>query len=128
MSRIVPGFTLHRPSHPRQPKLRAEGSSSRAKAPLRKGWERDILIDRSTGFSRRPRGAARVSHVFDRGLFSMMQSMRDNMKVIIWVTAIVFLVGFGILQLGGVLNPPSGSGPAGVIAKINGEPIRYEDF
>ena len=58
----------------------------------------------------------------------MMQSMRDNMKVIIWVTAIVFLVGFGILQLGGVLNPPSSSGPTGVIAKINGEPIRYDEF
>ena len=58
----------------------------------------------------------------------MMQSMRDNMKVIIWVTAIVFLVGFGILQLGGVLNPPAASGPAGVIAKVNGEPIRYEEF
>jgi len=58
----------------------------------------------------------------------MMQSMRDNMKVIIWVTAIVFLVGFGILQLGGVLNPPQGGGPAGVIAKINGEPIRYDEF
>src|SRR5205823_14352631 len=58
----------------------------------------------------------------------MMQSMRDNMKVIIWVTAIVFLVGFGILQLGGVLNPPSAAGPSGVIAKINGEPIRYQDF
>ena len=58
----------------------------------------------------------------------MMQSMRDNMKVIIWITAIVFLVGFGVLQLGGVLNPPSASGPAGVIAKVNGEPVRYEEF
>ncbi|HMI30595.1 MAG TPA: SurA N-terminal domain-containing protein, partial [Candidatus Limnocylindrales bacterium] len=58
----------------------------------------------------------------------MMQSMRDNMKVIIWATAIVFLVGFGVLQLGGVLNPPSAGGPAGVIAKINGEPVRYEEF
>jgi hypothetical protein len=58
----------------------------------------------------------------------MMQSMRDNMKVIIWATAIIFLVGFGVLQLGGVLNPPSAGGPAGVIAKINGEPIRYEEF
>ena len=58
----------------------------------------------------------------------MMQSMRDNMKVIIWATAIIFLVGFGVLQLGGVLNPPSGAGPAGVIAKINGEPVRYDEF
>ncbi len=58
----------------------------------------------------------------------MMQGMRENMKVIIWVTAIIFLVGFGVLQLGGVLNPPNASGPAGVIAKINGEPIRYEEF
>jgi parvulin-like peptidyl-prolyl isomerase len=58
----------------------------------------------------------------------MMQSMRDNMKVVIWVTAIVFLLGFGILQLGGVLNPPQGGGPAGVIAKINGEPVRYDEF
>lgn len=58
----------------------------------------------------------------------MMQQMRDNMKVIIWITAIVFLVGFGVLQLGGVLNPPNAAGPAGVIAKINGEPIRYEEF
>jgi hypothetical protein len=58
----------------------------------------------------------------------MMQSMRANMKVIIWITAIIFLVGFGVLQLGGVLNPPSASGPKGVIAKINGEPVRYEEF
>lgn len=58
----------------------------------------------------------------------MMQGMRENMKVIIWATAIIFLVGFGVLQLGGVLNPPSAGGPAGVIAKINGEPIRYEEF
>ncbi len=58
----------------------------------------------------------------------MMQQMRDNMKVIIWITAIVFLVGFGVLQLGGVLNPPNAGGPAGVIAKINGEPVRYEEF
>ena len=58
----------------------------------------------------------------------MMQSMRNNMKVIIWATAIIFLVGFGILQLGGVLNPPSAGGPAGVIAKINGQPVRYEEF
>jgi hypothetical protein len=58
----------------------------------------------------------------------MMQSMRDNMKVIIWITAIIFLVGFGVLQLGGVLNPPTAGGPAGVVAKINGEPIRYEEF
>jgi parvulin-like peptidyl-prolyl isomerase len=58
----------------------------------------------------------------------MMQQMRDNMKVIIWITAIVFLVGFGVLQLGGVLNPPNAAGPAGVIAKINGEPVRYEEF
>ncbi|TMQ62221.1 MAG: hypothetical protein E6K75_00170 [Candidatus Eisenbacteria bacterium] len=80
-------------------------------------------------FSRRPRGAAPVSYALDRGLNIMMQSMRDNMKVIIWATAIVFLVGFGVLQLGGVLNPPSGrGGPAGVIARINGEPVRYEEF
>ncbi len=58
----------------------------------------------------------------------MMQSMRDNMKVIIWLTAIIFLVGFGVLQLGGVLNPPNAAGPAGIIAKINGESIRYEEF
>ncbi|HZI89029.1 MAG TPA: SurA N-terminal domain-containing protein [Candidatus Polarisedimenticolia bacterium] len=58
----------------------------------------------------------------------MMQQMRDNMKVIIWVTAIVFLVGFGVLQLGGVLNPPTSSGPKGVIAKVNGEPVRYDEF
>ena len=58
----------------------------------------------------------------------MMQAMRDNMKVVIWATAIAFLVGFGVLQLGGVLNPPTHGGPAGVIAKINGEPVRYEEF
>ena len=58
----------------------------------------------------------------------MMQSMRDNMKLVIWITAIVFMVGFGILQLGGVLNEPSSQGPAGVVATINGEDIRYQDF
>jgi peptidyl-prolyl cis-trans isomerase D len=58
----------------------------------------------------------------------MMQSMRDNMKLVIWITAIVFLVGFGILQLGGVLNPPHSRGPNGVIATVNGMPIRYDEF
>ncbi len=58
----------------------------------------------------------------------MMQSMRDNMKLVIWITAIVFMVGFGILQLGGVLSQPQTHGPTGVIAEVNGEPIRYSDF
>jgi hypothetical protein len=59
----------------------------------------------------------------------MMQSLRDNMKLIIWITAIVFLVGFGILELGGVLGDnPSSRGPNGVIAEVNGEPIRVEEF
>jgi len=59
----------------------------------------------------------------------MMQSLRDNMKLIIWITAIVFLVGFGILELGGVVgNQADAQGPKGVIAKVNGEPIRFQDF
>ena len=59
----------------------------------------------------------------------MMQSLRENMKLIIWITAIVFLVGFGILELGGVVGQSTqGQGPKGVIAMINGEPIRYQDF
>jgi peptidyl-prolyl cis-trans isomerase D len=60
----------------------------------------------------------------------MMQSLRDNMKLIIWITAIVFLVGFGILQLGGVFGDQPGmhGGPRGVIAEINGEPVRLEEF
>jgi len=60
----------------------------------------------------------------------MMQSLRDNMKLIIWITAIVFLVGFGILQLGGVFGTQPGTqrGPSGVVAEINGEPIRYDEY
>jgi parvulin-like peptidyl-prolyl isomerase len=58
----------------------------------------------------------------------MMQSLRDNMKLVIWITAIAFLVGFGILQLGGVLDNGPARGPQGVIATINGEPIRYDAF
>jgi len=60
----------------------------------------------------------------------MMQSLRDNMKLIIWITAIVFLVGFGVLQLGGVFgnDPTTRRGQSGVIAEINGEPVRYEEF
>lgn len=60
----------------------------------------------------------------------MMQSLRDNMKLIIWITAIVFLVGFGILQLGGVFGnePTQQRGPNGIIADINGEPIRYDEY
>jgi parvulin-like peptidyl-prolyl isomerase len=51
------------------------------------------------------------------------------MKLIIWITAIVFLVGFGILQLGGVLgDQPGVTGPKGIIAEINGEPVRMEEF
>jgi len=58
----------------------------------------------------------------------MMQSMRDNMKLVIWITAIVFMVGFGVLQLGGVLNPPRTRSQNGVIASVNGHPIRYDEF
>jgi parvulin-like peptidyl-prolyl isomerase len=62
----------------------------------------------------------------------MMQGFRDNMKLIIWITAVVFLVGFGILQLGGVFDlrssAHSASGPAGVIAEINGEQVRFDVF
>ena len=59
----------------------------------------------------------------------MMQALRDNMKIIIWITAIIFLVGFGILELGGVLDSQrGGQAPAGVIAEINGEPIRMDAF
>ena len=57
----------------------------------------------------------------------MMQSLRDNMKLVIWITAIGFLVGFGILQLGGVFGEHEGA-PAGVIAKVNGEPVRYDQY
>ena len=58
----------------------------------------------------------------------MMQSLRDNMKLIIWITAIGFLVGFGILQLGGVLDDSHQASPSGVIAKVNGESVRYDQF
>ena len=59
----------------------------------------------------------------------MMQALRDNMKIIIWITAIIFLVGFGILELGGVLDSQrSGQAPAGIIAEINGEPVRMDAF
>lgn len=58
----------------------------------------------------------------------MMQGLRDNMKLIIWITAIVFLVGFGILQLGGVLDQGNPRAPSGVIAEINGEPIHIQEF
>lgn len=59
----------------------------------------------------------------------MMQALRDNMKIIIWITAVVFLVGFGILELGGVLDSSrSGQAPTGVIAEINGEPVRMDAF
>ncbi len=62
----------------------------------------------------------------------MMQGLRDNMKIIIWITAIVFLVGFGILELGGVMDfrgaGNSSAGPTGVIAEINGKPVRKEVF
>ena len=61
----------------------------------------------------------------------MMQGLRDNMKLIIWITAIVFLVGFGILELGGVMDfkgAGATGGPTGLIAEINGKPVRYELF
>jgi len=59
----------------------------------------------------------------------MMQALRDNMKIIIWITAIIFLVGFGILELGGVLDSQhSGQAPTGIIAEINGEPVRMDAF
>src|ERR1700741_2882903 len=59
----------------------------------------------------------------------MMQALRDNMKIIIWITAIIFLVGFGILELGGVLDSQhAGQAPTGIIAEINGEPVRMDAF
>jgi parvulin-like peptidyl-prolyl isomerase len=58
----------------------------------------------------------------------MMQSLRDNMKLIIWITAGIFLVGFGIMDLGGVFGDGTPQGPRGVVAKINGEPVRLDDY
>lgn len=60
----------------------------------------------------------------------MMQSLRDNMKLIIWITAFVFLIGFGILELGGVFGnqPTQQAGPQGIVAEVNGDPIRYNEF
>ena len=58
----------------------------------------------------------------------MMQSLRDNMKLVIWITAIAFLVGFGILQLGGVLDDNPQRTHSGIIAKVNGEPVRLEEY
>ena len=58
----------------------------------------------------------------------MMQGLRDNMKIIIWLTAIIFLVGFGVLQLGGVFGDATPAAPRGIIAKINGEPVRMEEY
>jgi parvulin-like peptidyl-prolyl isomerase len=58
----------------------------------------------------------------------MMQALRDNMKIIIWITAVVFLVGFGILELGGVLDQTGARGRSGIVGKVNGEPIRIEEF
>lgn len=58
----------------------------------------------------------------------MMQSLRDNMKLIIWITAVVFLVGFGVLQLGGVLEHDGARTHQGIVGKVNGEPIRLDEF
>ena len=59
----------------------------------------------------------------------MMQALRDNMKIIIWITAVIFLVGFGILELGGVFDAQqAGQAPAGVIAEINGESVPMAAF
>ncbi len=61
----------------------------------------------------------------------MMQGLRDNMKLIIWITAVVFLVGFGVLELGGVFDfqaAGQAGGPTGVIAEVNGQKVRYEVF
>jgi len=58
----------------------------------------------------------------------MMQGLRDNMKLVIWITAIAFLVGFGILQLGGVLDENPMQKHQGVVARINGEPVRLEEY
>jgi peptidyl-prolyl cis-trans isomerase D len=82
---------------------------------------------------RRPRRRAfTLSFDRNRGAFTMMQGFRDNMKIIIWITAVVFLLGFGILQLGGVFDmrgaTSSAAGPAGVIAEVNGEQVRFDVF
>lgn len=58
----------------------------------------------------------------------MMQALRSNMKIIIWITAIIFLVGFGVLELGGVLDQSGAGGRSGIVGKVNGDPIRIEEF
>jgi peptidyl-prolyl cis-trans isomerase D len=58
----------------------------------------------------------------------MMQVLRNNMKIIIWITAVIFLVGFGILELGGVLDQGGTGGRSGIVGKVNGDPIRLEEF
>jgi len=58
----------------------------------------------------------------------MMQALRDNMKIVIWITAVGFLIGFGILQLGDVFDTGPSSAPAGLIGKVNGKPVPYDEF
>src|SRR5512146_833831 len=56
----------------------------------------------------------------------MMRQMRDNMKAIMIVTSVTFV---GLMVFGwGMDITGRGHGSPGVLGKVNGEPITYEEF
>jgi|GEM_PF-818166 len=59
-----------------------------------------------------------------------MQSMRRNMKTIMLVVAVSFVVGFVYLQLGqgGLKGQSRRNREAGIIGRVNGRPIRADYF
>jgi hypothetical protein len=57
----------------------------------------------------------------------MMRQMRDNMKAIMIVTSVAF-VGLMVFGWGMDISGRGSNGTPGVLGKVNGQAITYEEF
>ena len=61
---------------------------------------------------------------------ALFETMRNNTKIILWITVVAFVVGLVLLQWGAGFSGgnPGQDREAGVLAKVNGERVMYAEY
>ncbi len=60
----------------------------------------------------------------------VMKAMRSQMKLILWIVVIAFVVGFGyvLMGTGGGSRQGRGKMARGIVGEVNGQEISYKQF
>lgn len=61
---------------------------------------------------------------------ALFETMRNNTKIILWITVVAFVVGLVLLQWGAGFSgrDSHANREAGVLAKVNGERVMYDEY